>query len=110
MSQTLKNILIFGALFIMVLFGYYIFANRDAMMLSFTTATSDTSDLLSKTQVFITRRADLESRLLDTSLFSNERFTSLRSYHVGVPEQTLGRRNIFDSAVPVPVTRTQVVE
>lgn len=110
MSQTLKNILVFTLFFILVLAGYYLYANRDSNTLLPNMTEGSTDDLLAKTEIFISRRADLESRTMDVSLFKNERFISLRSYRTEVPTQAVGRSNVFDTPAPVPVTRTPVIE
>ena len=110
MSSTLKNSLVFGFFFVLVVGGYYLFITRDSRQLSFETSTTDADNLLQKTEVFIKRRADLESRVLDTAIFENEQFTSLRSYSSAVPDQTIGRKDLFDSPVPVPLTRAPVIE
>lgn len=110
MSDTLKN-LVAGILLIGVAAaGYIMFTQRDSASLSFDGLTINSEDLVARTQVFIERRAELELLKLEVSFFQDPRFTSLRSYSTIVPDQTVGRLNIFDEAATVPTTRTVPVE
>ena len=102
MTQTLKNLLVLIVFVVLVALGYYLFTQRDSAVLSFVKSTDVSSTLLEKTSVFIERRAELEGLTLDMSLFTNPAFTSLRSYTTEIPDQSIGRSNIFDSATPVP--------
>ena len=102
MTQTLKNLLVLIAFVVLVALGYYLFTQNDSSVLSLVKSTDVSPDLLAKTSVFIARRAELEGLALDTSLFTNPSFTSLRSYTTEIPDQTTGRTNIFDAANPVP--------
>jgi acyl-CoA reductase-like NAD-dependent aldehyde dehydrogenase len=52
-------------------------------------------ELIDKTQSFITRSAKLKEITIDQSLFTNSTFTSLRSFSTPVPDQPLGRTDIF---------------
>jgi hypothetical protein len=51
--------------------------------------------MLLKTQVFIERRAKLDQVAITSELFSDPRFTSLRSYSPALAEQTLGKPTLF---------------
>ena len=102
MTQVLKNILVLGAFIAVVVLGYYLFTQRDSTTLSFVKGSDVSPELLAKTSVFIVRRAKLEGLTLDTSMFTDPSFTSLRSYTTEIPEQTVGRTNLFDAASPVP--------
>lgn len=102
MTQTLKNLLVLIVFVVLVALGYYLFSQRDSGVLSFVKTADVSSTLLEKTSIFIERRAQLESLKLDMSLFTNPAFTSLRSYTTEIPDQSVGRTNIFDTANPVP--------
>lgn len=103
MTQTLQNLLAVAAFIILVGLGYYLFTQRDSTVLSLVGGQEDVSPvLLERTQVFIERRATLEARQLDVTLFTNPAFVSLRSYHTEIPEQEVGRTNIFDLPTKVP--------
>ena len=102
MTQTLKNLLVLAGFIALVALGYYLFTERDSGALSFVTSVDVSPELLAKTSVFIQHRAELENLKLDTTIFTNPAFTSLRSYTTDIPEQQIGRTNIFDTANPVP--------
>ena len=102
MSQTLKNLLVLAVFIILIVLGYFMMTQRSAGTLSLAIGEDVSPVLLQKTQIFIERRAALQARTLDMSLFTDPSFTSLRSYATEVPEQPVGRTNIFDAPAPVP--------
>lgn len=110
MTQTLKNLLVLIVFISLLALGYYLFTERDALTLTLGGGGDVSPVLLQETQVFIERRAELESRSLDMSLFTNPAFTSLRSYTTLIPEQTIGRSNIFDTPSPVPTVTPVTLE
>ena len=110
MTQTLKNLLVLIVFITLLALGYYLFTERDAVTLTLSGTAEVSPDLLEKTQVFIERRAALEARTLDMSLFTDPAFTSLRSYTTEVPNQTIGRSNIFDTPTPVPTVTPVSIE
>lgn len=101
MSQTLKNLLVFALFISLVVLGYFMFTQRNSGGLAIVGGTTVSVELLARTRIFIERRAALQSLNLDTSLFTNPAFTSLRSYTSDVPDQSIGRDNIFDTAQSV---------
>jgi hypothetical protein len=110
MSDTLKNLVV-GILFIgVVAAGYFMFTQRDSASLTLDGMSPRSEDLLLRTQVFIERRQQLEVQTTDVTFFQDPRFTSLRSYTAIVPDQTVGRTNIFDAPSSVPTTRTAPIE
>jgi hypothetical protein len=110
MSDTLKNLVV-GILFIgVVAAGYFMYTQRDSATLSLDGMSPRSEDLIARTQIFIDRRAELEALKLDVTFFQDPRFSSLRSYSTVVPDQTVGRANIFDAATAVPTTRTVPVQ
>ena len=111
MTQTLQNLLVLAAFVILVGLGYYLFTQRDSNVLSLVGAQAEVSPvLLQDTRVFIERRATLEAQKLDTSLFTDPAFISLRSYHTDIPEQEVGRSNIFDDPTKVPEVTPPSIE
>lgn len=101
----IKNLLIGVICIVIFIFGYYFLtqSNADFTLDSFT---ADSDQLVNRTSVFIVRRSQLEALDLQTKLFTDPRFTSLKSYSTPVPDQPVGRDNIFAAPLVVPVTRT----
>ncbi len=102
MTDTLKNLLVLAGFIVVLGMGYFMFTQSSTSSWSLVHDVEVSPVLLEKTQVFIERRAELEARTLDVSLFRDPAFTSLRSYSTDVPDQPIGRANIFDEAQPVP--------
>lgn len=90
-----KIILGIGALGLFYL-GYVLFFQSNQFALDDEYVNSATENLVAKTQVFIERRAQLDSVSLDGGLFTDERFTSLVSYTTTLSNQTVGKTSIFD--------------
>lgn len=101
----LKNLLIGIICIVIFVFGYY-FLTQSRSDFNLDSLSTNSDDLVSRTSVFIERRSKLEALDLKTDLFTDSRFTSLRSYSTAVPEQSVGRTNIFATPQAVPVTRT----
>lgn len=110
MSETVKNIVV-GILFIGVaVAGYYMFTQRDSDGLSLDGVTPLDPEMSARTDVFIARRSELEALKIDVTFFQSPTFTSLRSYTTVVPDQVVGRVNIFDTPSSVPTTRTAPIQ
>lgn len=101
----LKNLLVGIICIVIFVFGYYFLTQSDADF-SLDSLTTNSDQLVARTSVFIERRSKLESLDLQTELFTDVRFTSLRSYSTAIPEQAIGRDNIFAAPQSVPTTRT----
>ncbi len=95
MSNTLKNIAVMAVFLVLVFAGYYAYQQRDAANLAFSTTDQVSSNALANAQLFIERRAKLESVDLDTGLFEDPRFRSFESFTAPVPELPVGRENPF---------------
>ncbi len=97
MSALIKNIFVIVVCIAVAAVAYYVIFSTDG-----TDAVSDSStvrqELLDKTQSFIERSAKLQQVNIDQSFFTDSTFTSLRSFSTAVPDQPLGRDDIFDSA------------
>lgn len=104
-----KNLFIGIICIVIFAFGYYFLTqNGSDFNLDGSIVVSD--DLISRTAIFIERRAILESLNLDTKIYSDPRFNTLRSYTTTVPEQPIGRENIFAVPVAVPEARTATLQ
>ena len=110
MTDTLKNLLVLAGFIAVLGVGYFMFTQNSSMVWPGINNEEVSPVLLEKTQIFIERRSELEARTLDMSLFTNPAFTSLRSYATEVPDQPIGRSNIFDEAQPVPSVTPVSVE
>lgn len=101
MDNTLiKNITVALVVLTMAFLGYYLFTMRDEITLSGGTATDQ--DLFGDVQKYAERRQVLDQIKLDTSLFSDERFLSLKGYTPAVPVFQEGRQNPFAAAQNQP--------
>jgi len=101
MSQGLKNISALVVIAVVAAIGYFIFIQPDNTALSLGGYTELSAQLLSKTQVFIERRGILQNVQLDFAVFTDDRFLSLQSYSTEIPDQTVGKTNLFNEAQPV---------
>lgn len=79
--------------------AYYFFAGSGTATISFSNNDAMMSSMLANSQLFIDRRQQLELVSLDTSLFTDPRFTSLRSFAEPLQEQPIGRTDPF---APLP--------
>lgn len=98
MSQGIKNIMAVVVIAAVAALGYFLFIQTDSTPLSIDGYAEISSQLLIKTQVFIDRRQQLENTQLDLAVLTDSRFVSLRSFETEVPEQTVGKNNIFNEA------------
>jgi len=101
MSQGLKNISALVVIAVVAAIGYFIFLQPDNTALSLGGYSELSSQLLSKTQIFIERRGTLESVQLDFGVFTDDRFLSLQSFSTDIPDQSVGKNNLFNEAQPV---------
>ena len=110
MSPLLKNI--FVGIICIILFGFayfFITGNNDGENGANTNEDAQAA-LVNKTQSFIERSRKLQEIFIDTTLFTNVAFTSLRSFATDVPNQPLGRNDIFGSAQKVGVNSSVATE
>ncbi|MES2748851.1 MAG: hypothetical protein V4606_00440 [Patescibacteria group bacterium] len=110
MSESLKNILV--GIICVVLFGfaYFFFTGSDPEDGFSTQSADEQAALVAKTQSFIERSRVLEAISIDAGFFTNSVFTSLRSFSTEVPNQPLGKNNIFDTAQNVTAVATEAEE
>lgn len=91
-----KIILTVGALGLMYL-GYTLFVQPNQFALEAGATNPLADSVLVKTQAFIERRAQLDRVTIDSKLFTDERFTALRSYTAALANQTVGKSSLFDA-------------
>lgn len=101
MSPLLKNIFVAGICLILVGFAYFFFLGGDETTDSLGSNAEAQAALLAKTESFIERSSRLQNISIDTNFFSNSAFTSLRSFSTEVPNQPLGKNNIFSTSQKV---------
>jgi hypothetical protein len=96
MSQLLQKFFItVGAIGLLVL-GYLLFVQPSQFDLAGGAVDPLADGVLVKTQVFIERRAQLDQVTIDSTLFSDPRFTTLRSYTSALSTQSLGKSSLFE--------------
>jgi hypothetical protein len=108
MSNLLKNIFVICICIACAAIGYYLFFTTNDLDL--VGGTDVELELINKTQSFIERSAKLQQIIIDQSLFTDSTFTSLRSFSTPVPNQPLGRVNIFSEAVGISQSPSAVTE
>ncbi len=102
--QIVKITLTVLTLLLLLAAGAYFFMQRGGDALSLETNPVSV-ELLSRTQVYISRQAELRSITLDTRIFEDPRFSLLQSFETPVPEQNVGKNNLFspyDTRAAVP--------
>ena len=93
-SMTKNIVIVLGALSI-VFAGYYFYSQRESMVLN--TQGNDVllQNMLANTEVFIGRSQELDRINLDTSVFEDSYFRSLRSFSKPLKDTPVGRSNPF---------------
>ncbi len=110
MSESLKNILV--GIICLILFGFAYFfltggSNEESLNGQ---SADDQAALLAKTQSFIERSQILKGISIDTAFFNDTAFTSLRSYSTEVPNQPLGKNDIFGTSENISKVKTKIEE
>jgi len=90
----MNNFLYILILLVLIGVGVFVYTQRDSQLLSGAEITASES-VLSITSRYINRRAILDGLQIDAELFSDARFTSLRSFSKPVKERPIGRDNPF---------------
>ncbi len=99
MSDAVKNILFLTLALVIVGVGYYIYTNDEMGVLNVKENGQLTRNLESETTAFIEKLNVLEKVKLQTEIFDDPMFNSLRSYATPVPELEVGRENPFRSVL-----------
>ena len=103
MSESLKTISVVVACIAIAGIGYYVVTQSgDPTNLNENSALRE--ELINKTQAFIEHRNQLEQIDFDQSFFTDSTFTSLQSFSTPVPNQTIGRDNIFGQTAAITAT------
>ncbi len=93
MSPTMKNIAIALVVITIAYGGYYFYAQNGKSIDSSDFLLSE--DVLASTQVFIERRAVLDTVKVDIEIFSDPVFRSYKSFSTQVLDEDIGRSNPF---------------
>jgi hypothetical protein len=102
-GKNKKNLLILGAILAAGVL-YYVFVVAPANSVTASVDPSMSADLQAKTARFIEHRQTLEILNVDVSVANELMLLGLKSYSAPVPEQVVGKSNIFDE----PVTATEL--
>lgn len=96
MTSTLKNLLTILALATVTFIGYYLYTQQSSSVLSSGTDETQLQDMLARTQVFIRHSEEL-NRIgsINTGLFTDPRFSTLRSFSRPIQESLVGRNDPF---------------
>ena len=68
-----------------------------ALSLDFEPGSQVILDMQANSRLFIERRQQLQTIRLDTDVFNDTRFQSLRSFEEPIQEQPVGRANLFEA-------------
>jgi hypothetical protein len=90
--------LLLGAIALLVL-GYFVFVQGNDFALSPEAASPLSDQILAKTQAFIAHRSTLDTVDISPAIFSDARFTTLRSFTPNLVERPLGKDDLF---APLP--------
>ena len=105
MNKSLTNIIVLIGIMVTAVAGYFLFAQDSAMLLSSSTSDKQLQQLLTSSQLFVERSRTLSSINMDTSVFDDPVFNSLKSFSPPPSEFQVGRANPFapaGSANPIP--------
>lgn len=75
--------------------GYYLYGQRESIVLN--TESNDVllQNMLSNTEIFIVRSQELDRMDLDTAVLEDSYFLSLRSFSKPLKDSPVGRKNPF---------------
>ncbi len=96
MSQLLQKIFITLGAAGLIFLGYLLFVQPSQFALDGGAVDPLADGVLAKTQVFIERRALLDQVTIDSALFTDPRFTTLRSYTTTLSNQAVGKTSLFE--------------
>lgn len=95
MVSVLKNIFVIVGLLLVAGLGFYLYTEGELL-----DGGAQTGDMQveAQSEEFIRRLETLKRISVDSELFTDPRFTSLRSFATPVPVLPIGRSNPFESA------------
>lgn len=99
MSDNVKNIMFLILVFAVGGLGFYLYSNEGFNVFNIKENEQLAFNLEKETASFIRKLQVLEGIDLQTELFADPRFTSLKSYATPVPERNVGRTNPFEPAI-----------
>lgn len=102
--SSVKNILIIVICIACAGFAYYMTRSDDSTSEMANAAVRQ--ELIAKTQSFIERSNRLQQINIDQAFFMDSTFTSLRSFSTPVPNQALGRDDLFGTPSNIGTTVT----
>lgn len=97
MTGIVKNVVVFGGLFLLAAFGYYLFVLRDTTTTGVSTASVDLASVAER-EAFVRSLQELQSIQLNTAVFSDSRFSQLVDNNTPLQEVPVGRVNPFAPA------------
>ena len=110
MSPLLKNIFVGIICIILAGFAYFFLTDNGAGSGELSGNDDAQAALVNKTGSFIERSKRLQKITFDISLFTDSAFTSLRSFATDVPNQPLGKNDIFGSVKKVSAKSSATTE
>ena len=96
MSSLLKNILLAFVLAVIAGLGYVLFIRQsDSGTLTASSTAGASGAVKLENQVLLNRLTDLQKMKIDSSLFTDPRFTSLKNFRTELVDEPTGRPNPF---------------
>jgi hypothetical protein len=96
MPDSIKNLSVFAVCIAVVLVGYYLLSDTLSPSV-IDGGDAERAQLMDKTQAFIVRSSQLSQVAIDQNFFVDPVFASLQSYATDIPEQPIGRNDIFSN-------------
>jgi hypothetical protein len=104
--SSLKNIIIIIVCIACGTFAYFL-TRSDGTTADMGTNSAVRQELIAKTQSFIERSNKLQTITIDQAFFMDATFTSLRSFSTPVPNQALGRNDLFGTQTTIDAVGSQ---
>jgi hypothetical protein len=101
MGKIITNLVIVLGFITIAFAGYYMLVQQGESGLGFNSSEQLMQNMLSNTQMFISRRQALDrvDLIRSVGIFEDSQFRSLRSFSTDIEERPIGRENPFDPAV-----------
>lgn len=99
MNKSITNIIVLIGIVCTAVAGYFLFSQDSSMFLSSNSSDQQLQQLLMSSQLFVERSRTLAEIDMDTTVFDDPVFNSLKSYSPPPSEFQVGRANPF---APVP--------
>lgn len=108
MGKIIQNTIIVVGFLLLAAVGYYLYIQNENSLL---VSTEIDPELEAKTATFLARQRELQTLSVETGLFRDPRFTTLRSFTTPVPPLPQGRANPFlpvSGTSPEPSTTSEL--